>query len=666
MATKIEVAKLFSKMGFEIDTTQLEKFEQLTRTIRTSTVKLARDLRQTNNQLTSVSSKLKTVNSGLNSVNSRKGAGNLAQSYASLSKNVNVSQTALNRFSSTVTAVEPKLATQTSTVARLAQQWGEYAIRVKEANRQLRDRPSGQPPRPPSGGGAGSGGGRPSGAGGGGVGAGLAGGAMARMAGHFINPAYMAGAGGAYAVKEVIKVGREYQKMKQVLLASSKNQEEFNMHLKFTEETTNRLGTNVTEFGSAYAKMLQAVGGKLKNEETQGIFTKFSELMVVLGSSDDDQKGIFRAMSQMFSKGKIQMEEINQMAERNVPALAMMTRAYKELGMTTAEFEKAQREGKLDPTKFMPLFGKYAREFATNNDALQKAMDSSVTQQGIFMNQMRKLSNQIMEAGLDKALGQMFKGLTALGTAFAPLAIWITKATLGLIEFIKAIYDFAKAHPIIAGLLGTLLGGFVGLRMAMRAGITVGGAFFVAMVRGLQMLKVAMIKTAILAVFIGIAEVLVALYDHMNGDKNWLSVTIGWFELLGLKIKSVWLDFQMLISALTRGIKDSWVGRFFEKIFSFDFGDTFKGAGDAYADGAGAQTVPQVPMRQAGQNPLALSPEQLNTFKQNMGYSGQVPMGNGNKMFGNMNVGYKLEIVNGKQVITSTNTQTVNIGGLKK
>lgn len=200
----------------------------------------------------------------------------------------------------------------------------------------------------------------------------------------------------------------------------------------------------------------------------------------------------------------------------------------------------------------------------------------------------------------------------------------------------------------------------------MRAGITVGGAFFVAMVRGLQMLKVAMIKTAILAVFIGIAEVLVALYDHMNGDKNWLSVTIGWFELLGLKIKSVWLDFQMLISALTRGIKDSWVGRFFEKIFSFDFGDAFKGAGDAYADGAGAQTVPQVPMRQGGQNPLAMSPEQLNTFKQNMGYSGQVPMGNGNKMFGNMNVGYKLEIVNGKQVITSTNTQTVNIGGLKK
>ena len=654
-------------MGFEIDTTQLEKFEQLTRTIRTSTVKLARDLRQTNSQLTSVSSKLKTVNNGLNSVNSRKGAGNLAQSYASLSRNVNVSQTALNRFSSTVTAVEPKLNTQVSTITHLALQWADYAARVREANRALRDRPSGQPPRPPAGGGAGgsgAGGGRPSG-GGGGMGAGLAGGVLARMAGNFINPAYMAVGGTAYAVKEVIKVGREYQKMKNVLLASSKSQEEFNMHLKFTEETANRLGTNVTEFGSAYAKMLQAVGGKLSSKDTQGIFTQFSEMMVVLGSSDDDQKGIFRAMSQMFSKGKIQMEEVNQMAERNVPALLMLTRAYKELGMTTAEFEKAQREGKLDPTKFIPLFGKYAHEFATNNGALEKAMNGSVTQQGIFMNQMRKMSNQIMESGLDKALGEMFKGLTKLGTVFAPLAIWITKATLGLIEFVKAIYDFAKAHPIIAGVLGVMLGGFVGLRMAMRAGITVGGAFFMAMIRGLTMLKVAMIKTAVLAVFIGIAEVLVALYDHMNGDKNWLSVTIGWFELLGLKIKGVWLDFQMLISALTRGIKDSWVGRFFEKIFSFDFGEAFKNGGDQYANVANSQPPPMLQNRTAT-NQMGLSPEQLATFRQNLGYSGQVPMANGNKMLGNINLGYKLEIVNGKQVFTSNKGQTVNIGGLKQ
>lgn len=668
MATKIEVAKFFSSMGFEIDTAPLEKFERLTRTIRTSTVKLARDLRQTNNQLSSTASKLKSVTNGLNSVNSRKGAGNLAQSYANLSRNVNVAQTALNRISTTITTVEPKLERQNATVSRLARAWGNYAIRVRAANDELRNRPSGSPPRPPRGGGAGSG------SGGSGSGSGnpnprrsgvapLVGGIAGQMAGHFVNPAFMAGAGGAFAVKEVIRVGREYQKMKQVLLASSKSQEEFNHHLKYAEDTTNRLGTNVTEFGSAYAKMLQAVGGKLSFKETEALFTRFSELMVVLGSSDDDQKGIFRAMSQMFSKGKIQMEEVNQMAERNVPALAMLTRAYKELGMTQEEFEKAQREGKLDPTKFLPLFGKYAQEFARNNGALEKAMNSSVTQQGIFMNKMRKLSNQIMESGLDKALGEMFKLLTKLGEALAPVAIFATQAALGFAELIKMIVSFAKESPVAAALIGSLIAGFVGLRVAMATGMTVGGAFFVAMIRGLTLLKLAMMRTAILAVILGIAEVFTALYEHMNGDKNWLSVTIKWFQLMGSEVELVYQKFLTLMTALKVGVRDSWFGQLIDKMSNFDVGDAF-GSGkksffDTFGSGKGNPVVsgsPTVPV------------QQKQVMQNNMqSYVNTIPRGSGGdpRLMGKMAVDYNLKIVNGQQIYSSKGSQTVNVGGLR-
>lgn len=676
MATKIEVAKLFSRMGFEIDTTQLERFEQLTRTIRASTVKLARDLRQTNNQLTSVSTKLRSVNNGLNSVNSRKGAGNLSQSYASLSRNVNVAQTALNRMNRTVTAIEPHLVTQASTVSRLAQSWGDYASRVREANRQLRDRPSGTPPRPNGSGGAGGGGtgggsgGSGRGGGGSGFGAGLAGGALGRFAGAFAPASAIAGGAltAGYTAKQVITVGRDFTAMKQILLASSKNTEDFNRNLEFTKKTANSLGTNVIEFGKAYAKTIQAVGDKLPREKTEAMFKQFSELMVVMHSSDDDQKGVFRAMSQMFSKGKVQMEEINQMAERNVPALAMMTRAYKELGYTQAEFEKMQQQGKIDPTEFLPLMAKYASEFANNNDALKKAMESSVTQQGIFMNKMREMANAMMEAGLDKALGDMFKGLTKLATAFAPLALWIAKVTVALINFIGIIKDFVKEHPVIAGLLGMFIGGMVGLRMAMRAGITVGGAFFMAMVRGLTMLKVAMIKTAILAIFIGIAEVLVALYQHMNGENNWLSVAIKWFTLLGLKIQGVWLDFQMLISALTRGFKDSWLGQFFSKLFSFDFSKAFQGANEGYKQQQQGTPLAQLPsgapVQQA--NPFGITDEQRKQMQQRAGYATTFPMAQAQRMNGTMNIGHTLRIENGQQVVTRTNTQTVDTGGLRK
>lgn len=661
MATKIEVAKLFSSMGFEIDTTQLEKFEQLTRNVRASTVKLARDLRQTNSQLTSVSSKLKSVNQGLNSVNSRKGAANLSQSYASLSRNVNVAQTSLNRISTTLSTVEPKLNTQITTVNRLSQAWKEYSDRIKESNERFRDRPTGQPARPPSGSGGNhyNSGGRPSGSNG--AAAGLLGGIAGRFAGNFAPQAALAGGAvtAGYAVKEVVQVGREYQKMKQTLLASSETQADFNRHLAYAEKVTNRLGTNVIEFGSAYAKTLQASKGKLSIDQTEKIFEQFSELMVVLGSSDDDQKGVFRAMSQMFSKGKIQMEEINQMAERNVPALAMMTRAYKELGMTSAEFEKAQREGKLDPTKFIPLFGKYASEFARNNDALKKAMESSVTQQGIFMNQMRKMANQIMEAGLDEALGNMFKALTKLGTVLTPLVIKITQATLGFIDFIKVLGKFASEHPVIFAALAGIVGYFVAMRVAMRAGITMGGLLFVSLVNGLRALKIAMIKTAVLAIFIGIAEILVSLYEHMNGNNNWLSVTINWFEILGQKIKGVMLDFNMLVSALTRGLKDSWVGQFFEKIFSFDFSNAFRRSKEASDMGGEPSYLNQ------GRGLASQTPQQQQAAQRLAQYTNNTPVKANNQIYGNMNVGYKLEIVNGKQVFTQHGTQKVVLGGLK-
>lgn len=660
MTTKVEVAKFLSVFGFEIDTAQLEKFETLTRGVRASTVKLARDLRATNTQLTAVSTKLKSVNTSLNSVGSRKGAGSLSSSYASLSRNVNVAQTSLVRMNTSISNIEPKLTQQAITIANLARSWGHYAREVRRANEDLRNRPTNNPPRPPrnSGGGGGGGGPRPSSSGASGASAGLLGGIAGRFAGNFAPAAALAGGAvtAGYAAKELIQVGREYRKMRQVLLASSESQAEFNKNLDYAERVTNRLGTNVIEFGSAYAKTLQAAKGKLTLDQTEKLFEQFSEMMVVLGSSDDDQKGIFRAMSQMFSKGKIQMEEVNQMAERNVPALAMLTRAYKDLGMTQKEFETAQQKGKLDPTKFLPLFGKYASEFARSNDALKKAMESSVTQQGIFMNKIRKLADQIMEAGLDRLLGEMFKGLTSLATALTPLTMWLVKATLGFIAFTKAMYDWAKAHPVISGMLVALVGGFFGVNKMMRAGIPLALGLFGVLIRGIAGLKVAMIRTGILAIFVAIGEVLAALYEHMNGSNNWLSVTINYMTIFGQKIQNVYENFLTLMTAIRQGLGDSLIGQFFSKLFSLDMGTAFNGP----------QTKPNQLNVPAGST-LSQQNQAAQNLRSNVQpYSQQMPQPQKPPIFGGFNAQYTLRVENGKQVFTSTQGQKINIGGLQQ
>lgn len=664
MTTKIEVASLLSKMGFEIDTAQLEKFEKLTRGIRTSTVKLARDLRQTNNQLNSVSQKLRSVNNGLNSTNSKRGAANLAHSYASLSKNVNVAQTALNRFNTTATAVEPKLMHQLQLVGRLANSWGEYARSVRQANRDLRDRPvnpNGRPPRVGGGGGTGSGGGQPRRSGR----AGLLGETVGGFAAAFTPASAIAGGAitAGFVAKQVYDAGKEYRAMRQVLLASSKDVQDFNRNLEFTRKTSNALGVDVVEFGKAYSKTLQAVGDQLSRTDTEKMYRQFSELMVVMHSSADDQKGIFRAMSQMFSKGKIQMEEINQMAERNVPALAMMKRAYQELGYTQAEFEKMQKAGKINPNEFLPLMAKYAEEYARNNGALEKALESSTTKLGILKNQFKETSDAIMEGGLDKLIADLVVGITSLTKAFAPLAIRLSKVALGFAEVVGWIAAFAKEHPVLAAIIASIIAGFFGIRGAMKAGMTMGGAFVATMIAGMKALKMAMMRTAILAIFIGIAEVLVALYEHMNGEKNWMSVMINWLELLGLKIKGVWLDFQILIAAITRSFKDSWLGQFLSKLFNFDFAKAFSGAKDKYMqDQAEKQGQTYTPRTEQKPNPFGLTQNQVDDITK---YAKTVPAQQGSAFMGNLDVSYRMEIVNGKQTFVSNNKQTVSTGGLR-
>lgn len=656
MAVKIEVASLLSKMGFEIDVTQLEKFEKMTRTLRTSTVKLARDLRQTNNQLNSVGSKLKGVNSGLNSVGAKRGASSLAQSYASLSKNVSVTQTSMKRFDTTITLIDPKLTTQADKVAKLAVSWATYAKNVRDANAALRQRP----PRSPQGSPRGSGGGGAGSSFAGGAAGGLAGNA-ARFGGAFLPAAALATAAGSAGLmtQKIISTGRDYQAMQQILMGSSKANDglaDYQRNLNFAKKTSQELGVNVIEFGKAYAKTIQSVGDSLSRKDSETMFKGFSELMVVMHSSDDDQKGVFRAMSQMFSKGKIQMEEVNQMAERNIPALAMIKKAYQELGMTQAQFEKAQQQGKLDPSKFLPLMGKYASEFARNNGALDKALAGSMNQQNLFMNRLREMSNDLMEAGLDKLVGDLFKGMIKLADSMKPVAMWLLKVAQGLAWTVGGIVEFTSKHPAIAATLAMIVAGLVAMVVTMRGGIPVGGAFFAVLIRGLQLLKVAMIKTAILAVFIALAEVMVSLYEHFNGENNWISVLIGWMGLLGLKLQNLMMDFKILMTMLTVGFKDSWLGRFFERLFGFDFNkiSNEKNVEEFHNKTQGVSDGYKAALSQSVREPKpSLMPSAMPVATK--------------AIFGAINFAHSMEIIGGgKTVYNQKGTQKIDVGGLKQ
>lgn len=426
----MQIASLFASLGFKVDTKGLDAFQSKLREVRGDTALFARNARVLASNLRSMSSGLDGVTTRLDKLSLKRANANISESYTEVAKSVARVHNALNGISnnqkritlslgkihSSVKAGEPiwdkYKQSVLETKAALVQVNGQMQQLRKSSNVGVRTGSSGfssrtSTPRQE----------RPFG----GMNLGgseglLAGGGFFRS----MLPA-VATAGGlptlGYAVSKIVEQGREVQKMDIVLKMASSSAEEFGRNLEFVRKTAQEVGVDVTEFGQAYAKMLQATkdvkGLGLADKEK--MFKDLSIYMRTIGSSTDDQQGIFRALTQMFTKGKVQAEELLQMAERGVPAAIEIKKAAIEgLKMTEKQFDLAQKKGELDPAKLLPIMSTNLAKLAQDSGAYEKALNTSATAQQRFKNELKLLSDEILQGGLDEGLKNLFTNLTGL------------------------------------------------------------------------------------------------------------------------------------------------------------------------------------------------------------------------------------------------------------
>jgi hypothetical protein len=156
-----------------------------------------------------------------------------------------------------------------------------------------------------------SGSGQPSGGGGAGAASGFAAGAAGGMLQRFLRPTLGAGmvSGGAltagYALKEIVDVGREYQRMVTKIKAVSRSTEEFNQNMEYLQKTSNELGASTVDFGNAYAGIFEFTKKSQGMGKTQEAYTGFNQFFKVMQMTPDESKGALRAIQQMFNKGKV-------------------------------------------------------------------------------------------------------------------------------------------------------------------------------------------------------------------------------------------------------------------------------------------------------------------------------------------------------------------------
>jgi tape measure domain-containing protein len=155
----------------------------------------------------------------------------------------------------------------------------------------------------------------------------------------------------------VLKTTKALDSMKFTLKAVTKSSIDTTISLGFLKRITQEYGLSLTSTASRFSKFLAAskeAGFSLS--QTQEIFENVSKAAGVLGLKTDEVSGVYLALEQMISKGKVTTEELRrQLGERLPGAMDILA---KTMGVTTSELDKMLKKGEVITYEVLPDFAK--------------------------------------------------------------------------------------------------------------------------------------------------------------------------------------------------------------------------------------------------------------------------------------------------------------------
>lgn len=212
-------------------------------------------------------------------------------------------------------------------------------------------------------------------------------------------------------VSGVVTTGQALEGAAASMEAVTLNSEQLKRALEFVDKQSVRLGLNLANTSKDFVK-LKAVTKGIKDEDIEEIFLGIAEAGVVFQKSADDQSGALRAVIQMFSKGKVQAEELRQqLAERLPGAMEAMEKAT---GMTGMQLNKALERGQLISKDILPAWGRELRKIANANGALNKNLETNKVSMNRMLTAWQKFMNLIFKTGFGKELTDLFNTITDL------------------------------------------------------------------------------------------------------------------------------------------------------------------------------------------------------------------------------------------------------------
>ena len=121
--------------------------------------------------------------------------------------------------------------------------------------------------------------------------------------------------------------------------------------LDYVRQVSEQLGLSFLDTAEGAKKLFAAAAGTPVEKEVNMVFKAFSDMSAAMKLTGDETKGVFLALSQMISKGKVSAEELRQqLAERMPGAVNLFARS---IGKTTQELDKMLQKGEVTLEHFL-------------------------------------------------------------------------------------------------------------------------------------------------------------------------------------------------------------------------------------------------------------------------------------------------------------------------
>lgn len=303
-------------------------------------------------------------------------------------------------------------------------------------------------------------------------------GAAARGAGDAVGgffAAFATAAGLGAMVKTLIDAQIAFQEIHYGLVAATGSAEKAKQEFEFVRRTSDELGLSLQSSAKEYTRLAASANAmNVEVKDTQQLYTSLAKASTVLHLSEEKVQFATLALTQMFSKGRIQAEELRRQLGEHIPGIvprfqkAVMA-ITKGTDLAGISFDDLMKKGLLNTKQFLPQLVQALEETGRGWEQASKGLNAEINRlktawfelkvemsSGLFADVVTKavkfLSTNLKElTGLAVGLG------TALAIAFSPVVISRFVAIAQQAWTVMAAHPFFLVAAAIAGVTAAII-----------------------------------------------------------------------------------------------------------------------------------------------------------------------------------------------------------------